>query len=243
MKFVNLAIFADQANLTHAIFTRHGGNSKPPYDSLNISFGVQDDPAAVQTNRERIKETLRLDNLVSSKQIHSDKILLVDSKPKTDQEEEGYDALITNLPNLGLMVQQADCQAVMLFDPIKRAVANIHSGWKGTALNIIGKTIQTMTDTFGTTPSHVKAGISPSLGLCCAEFINYKTELPTKFHKYQTEPNYFDFWAISRDQLMAAGVNRRNIEIAKICTKCNHDYFSYRREKTTGRFASVIALK
>ncbi len=243
MNYSTLSIFADQKNLTHAILKRYDGTSKPPYDSLNVSFGVSDNAATVLANRGKIKETFHLENLISAGQIHSNRILIVDSKPKTDLEEGGYDALITNIPQVALMIQQADCQAVMLFDPIRKVIANIHSGWKGTSLNIIAKTIQTMTVEFASAPADILAGISPSLGPCCAEFINYKTELPTHLHKYQQTPNYFDFWAISQDQLIAAGVTRKNIEIAKICTMCNHDYFSYRRKKTTGRFGSIIALR
>jgi YfiH family protein len=139
-------------------------------------------------------------------------------------------------------VQQADCQAVLLFDPVKKVVANIHCGWRGSVDNIIGKVIATMTDSFNVNPANLLAGISPSLGPCCAEFINYRTELPSSFWSYQVKPNYFDFWQISKDQLQGAGVNADKIETSSICTACNNDWFSYRRDKATGRFCSVISI-
>ncbi len=193
-------------------------------------------------NRALIREELGLARLVSAHQVHGNSILLVDWLPKTDEEHAGYDALMTNIPEVGLMIQQADCQAIMLYDPEHGAVANIHSGWRGSVANIIAKTVVAMTAAYGTKPSALVAGISPSLGPCCGEFVNYRSELPLAFHVYQTQPNHFDFWAISRDQLRDTGVRLEQIEIAGRCTVCGGDYFSYRRDKVTGRFASVIGM-
>ena len=144
---------------------------------------------------------------------------------------------------LGLMIQQADCQAVFLFDPATKAVGIIHVGWRGSVADIIAETVFVMSRAFAVEPVDISAAVSPSLGPCCAEFINYHTELPAALHAYQVRPNYFDFWAISRDQLCAAGVRPENIQVAGICTCCNRDYFSYRRHKITGRFASVAGIK
>jgi hypothetical protein len=141
-----------------------------------------------------------------------------------------------------LLVQQADCQAVLLHDPVRKVVANVHSGWRGSVLNIIGKSVRQMINDFGTAPPDIQAAISPSLGPCCAEFVNQATELPEDFMSYQVRPNYFDFWAISHDQLKAAGVPSQHIHLAATCTVCNHEYFSFRREGITGRSASVIGL-
>ena len=88
------------------------------------------------------------------------------------------------------------------------------------------------------------AGIGPSLGPCCAQFIHYEQEIPEAYWMYQTRPYYFDLWQLSRDQLIAAGVLGEHITLAGICTSCRTDlFFSYRKEKTTGRFATVIALR
>ena len=144
---------------------------------------------------------------------------------------------------MGMMIQQADCQAVMLYDPVKQAAGIAHVGWRGSVANIIAETVFAMSQTFSTESVDIIAAISPSLGPCCAEFVNYRSELPAALHGYQVRPNYFNFWAISRDQLCAAGVRPENIHIAEICTCCNHDFFSYRRDRDTGRFASVIGIK
>jgi len=224
------------------MFSRHSGVSKAPFTSCNVAFTVADNPQDVRENRRRIKESMGGGILLSSRQVHGDKIYLAGNSLPEDQELLGYDAMVSNRPGTLLMIQQADCQAVVLFDPRERVVANIHSGWRGSVLNIIGKTIQLMRDEFAVDPQGILAGISPSLGPCCAEFTNFAAELPEGFHRFQQRPNYFDFWAISQDQLEAAGVKRGNVEIARVCTKCSYDYFSYRREAKTGRFATVIGL-
>lgn len=234
--------FSDLPKVSGATFSRHGGASNAPYHSRNIGLHVGDDEARVLRNRALLKEELGLSRLVSARQVHGDSILHVDWLPDADEEHAGHDALMTNIPGIGLMIQQADCQAVMLYDSEHGAVANIHSGWRGSVQNIIAKTVAAMTAAYGTRPASLFAAISPSLGPCCGEFVNYQQELPSAFHGYQTQPNHFDFWAISRDQLRDTGVRIEQIEIAGRCTVCDGNYFSYRRDKVTGRFASVIGM-
>lgn len=231
------------AHLFHGVFNRHGGVSPKPWLSKNISFGVGDTSENVYANRARLKKALNFDRLVSAKQVHSTKVHIVEECPAEDLEIEGCDALITNVQGPGLMIQQADCQAVFLFDPQKKAVAMAHVGWRGSVENILGITVAAMFKAYATEPAALIAAISPSLGPCCAEFMHYYSELPVSLHSYKVRPDYFDFRAISRDQLRSAGLRPENIHITEICTCCNQDYFSYRREGETGRFASVIGLK
>jgi hypothetical protein len=229
--------------LAHGIFNRHGGISPPPYASLNVSYGVDDDSRRVKENRERIRQSLGFDFLISGRQIHGSQVQVITEKPEADMEITGCDAFITNVAGVGLLIQQADCQAVMLFDPQRLVAANIHSGWRGSVNNIIAATIKVMTEEFATDPAHLLAAISPSLGPCCAEFVHYQQELPGHFHPFQVKPNYFDFRAISRRQLEETGVKPANIAAATICTVCDPNWFSYRREKKTGRFCSVIGVR
>ena len=230
--------------LSHGIFLRSGGVSSPPYDLLNISYHVGDQPKNVRKNRQKILDVLAMPFLISAKQVHGKKIHRVTETPaKTEREVAGYDSLLTDIPGVALMIQQADCQAVLLYDPVRPAVANIHVGWRGSVADIIGETIRIMKKFYNTRAGNLLAAISPSLGSCCAEFVNFNRELPSSMHGYQTRPNFFDFPAISRDQLTEAGVLAKNIKTASICTKCNSDFFSYRRETTTGRSCSVIGLR
>lgn len=230
-------------NCSYRFFSRRGGVSKPPRDFLNVSFGVGDDPAAVEQNRALVKREIGARVLVSSRQVHGSSICVVDQKPESDLELDGYDALITDLGGIGLMIQQADCQGVLLYDCRRQVVAAVHNGWRGSALDIIGRTIARMGDSFGSRPVDIRAWISPSLGPCCGEMVNYEKELPPALHHYQVRPCYFDFWAMSRDQLTATGVFGENIEIAKTCTCCNDEWFSHRRDRQTGRGCSLITLQ
>lgn len=235
------SLLQKQPNIFHGVFSRHGGCSTAPFASLNVSFGVGDEPHDVEQNRQQIKNHFNIKSLISARQVHGKRVAVI-SSPQASTEIDGVDALICSVPGTGILIQQADCQAILLYDPRRKIIAGIHSGWQGSVANIIGETIQTMTMTFGSKPADLVAGISPSLGPCCAEFTHYKKELPQEMHPFQTTANHFDFWAISTKQLVATGVHKENIEINGTCTKCSDQFFSYRRNKTTGRFCSVIGL-
>lgn len=232
--------------LCHGVFTRKGGNSVGPFVSLNTAVNVGDDPRAVARNRAKIQGAMDGGWLRFARQVHGTDVAVFskDSKGPLPEETPEADAMITNIPGLNLVIQTADCQAVLLYDPVHRVVANIHSGWRGSVANIISQTVLAMTDCFGSNPADFLAGVGPSLGHCCGEFINYRQEIPAFLWPYRVGDHHFDFWAITRDQLTEAGMSEENIHIAGLCTRCNVErFFSYRREGRTGRFASVIGLK
>ena len=244
-QFEGLAQFPE---IRHGIFTRHFGFSTGPFKSLNVSFGLGDKAACVKANRQVIARAIGSDDLVYAQQIHDNQIGILDiknfaCKAPAEQALGAVDALVTNASGKFLTIQLADCQSIMLYDAIRRVVANIHSGWRGSIKNIAGQTVQAMGKHFKCQPADIVAAIGPSLGPCCAEFVNYRKEIPEIFWQYKTVNDHFDFWAISRDQLTDAGVLRENIEVSNICTRCNTEiFFSYREEGQTGRFASVIGL-
>ena len=240
LEWLEFELLADQPKLQHAIFLRHGGVSQGAFASLNVGGGTGDNPRHIMRNRQKIQKLLKLDHLVSGKQVHGSEIALVHSHAEIGE----CDALVTAERELGLMIKHADCQAAIFYDPMSHAVANVHSGWRGSVQNIYGKVVAFLHKTYGTRPQNLLVGISPSLGPNHAEFIHYKTELPEHFWAFQTMPHYFDFWQISRMQLLQAGVLAHHIEIAQLCTFAeSQDFFSYRRDKTTGRHATVVALK
>ncbi|HHB75514.1 MAG TPA: peptidoglycan editing factor PgeF [Desulfobulbus sp.] len=237
---------SDILAIPHAMFSRHGGRSPAPFSSLNCSHYVGDDPSAVEENRKRMRETIGAGAIRGTTQVHGDSILVVNDVEHVTKTEKA-DAMITDVVGIGLLIQQADCQAVLLHDPVKNVIAAVHCGWRGSVQNIIAKTLLCMEREFGVRPSDILAVISPSLGPCCGEFINYRTELPLDFLPFQTTGNHFDFQAISRRQLINTGVKGKNIDTVRKCTVCNEDFFSYRRavrraDGRTGRNGSVIAL-
>lgn len=224
------------------------GVSSGPFRYGNVSFGVGDDNFSTQWNRDRIKEQLAATTLLSARQVHQDSIYCCTTMPESDTEVDGYDAIITNLRGLAILIQQADCQAVLLFDEEAGAIGAIHSGWRGNVLNIIGKTVLAMSEHFSSKPQNIRAYISPSLGPCCAEFVNSHNEFPEEFQNYTTDkPHHFNLWNISRQQLIDTGIRAQNIDVAGICTSCNEEFFSYRRaqrqgNRRTGRCCSAIVL-
>jgi YfiH family protein len=233
--------------VTHHFFDRYGGVSRGDFTALNVSHGVGDNHDCVEENRCRVRKRMGDGRLISARQIHDNKIFDVNNDLRGDLEVDGFDALVTSRKNTILLIQQADCQAVLLHDPVEQVIAAIHCGWRGSVVGIIGKTVTVMQERYLSTPSNIKAFIGPSLGPCCAEFIHFKEELPEAFHSHQVKSAYFDFWEISRQQLVQAGLDSGNVEISGVCTSCSDDYFSYRRacrsgDGKTGRHCSAICL-
>ncbi len=244
-QFSNLAACS---GIDHRIFTRNSGYSQPPFASLNVSFGIGDTPKNVSENRGIISRFMGAGQLIFARQVHGREIavLSLDNEKKSiaiANRSFTADAMVTDICGTNIAIQVADCQAVLLYEPTRRVIANVHCGWRGSVQNIIGRTVEVMEQHFDCRPGRIRAGIGPSLGPCCAEFVNYSKEIPMEFWQYKDSNEYFDFWSLSRDQLKRTGVAEINIESSGICTRCHtDDFFSYRAEKTTGRFAAVIGL-
>jgi YfiH family protein len=245
-QFPHLTAFAE---IQHGIFPREPGCSGPPFHGLNVSYSVGDDPQRVEANRQRIARCMQADQLVFAAQVHGTAVVVIDGllPPEVGARKAGAfvgDALVTDRPGAFLAISVADCQAILICDPRRRVVANVHVGWRGSVAGLVGRTLAVMGERFGCDPADLHAGIGPSLGPCCAEFKNYRQEIPVELWSYRRDSVRFDFWAMSRDQLMAAGVPAEQIAVSGVCTKCRKDiFFSYRAEKTTGRFAAVIGLR
>lgn len=232
--------------LVHGFLTRHGGVSPAPYDSMNTSVSSGDTEANVRANLELVRERFGFDRLATVYQVHGTDVLLAEEVPVPDgiTPQAKADGLITDKPGLGLLLKVADCLGVILVDPEKRAVGAVHAGWRGLMIGAIPAAVRALTRTYGSNPADLRAGISASLGPCCAEFINYKKEFPKKFWAYRQADDLFDLWAVAQDQLTEMGLLPDNIGRVGSCTKCNPDlYFSYRGEKPiTGRLGLVAGF-
>ncbi len=243
-QFNNLAGFSD---LCHGIFTRHDRSDKNEGRIRDLRRDENDENHAAM--QRHVVDTLCGDQtqLVFLKQVHQADIVVLTESNSAPHQNRGTltgDGLVTNIRGKVLGIRLADCQAILIYDPQKQVIANVHSGWRGSLGNIIGRCITSMRDAFGCRPENIVAGISPSLGPCCAEFKNDQTEVPSRFHEYHKGSAYFDFWQITRDQLIESGVLPENIELSGMCTKCNpHLFFSYRHSGAAGRFIAVIGLK
>lgn len=229
-------------HISQSVFLRNGGVSKGSCESLNLGFGTSDTHENVITNRELIRKVLDVPQIVFASQNHGTNVERVSAKNK--DKTLHADALFTTEKNLALAVTHADCQAAIFYDPVHEAVGVAHAGWRGLVQNIYARMIDAMQRDLGTQPQNVICCIAPSIGPDHAEYKNYKQDFPQEFWEFQKEPNHFNFWEIARMQLNALGVIDKNIEITEACTVCSpKEYFSHRREKDTGRHATVVALK
>ncbi|MGW8326210.1 MAG: polyphenol oxidase family protein, partial [Desulfobacterales bacterium] len=249
VSFLEFPKLSGLSGILHGVFTRKNGKSKGPFQSLNVSFGVGDTDKTVLENRKIISQCFNDNDLVFLDQVHGTRIIAYSKEhlfygvsdindcfedeysetlsAQTDisgiESERRFeaDAIVTDIPGKLLVIQVADCQSVLIYDPVQKVAANVHSGWRGSINNIIGSTLKVMENSFGCHTRDIVAGIGPSLGPCCAEFVNYKNEIPELFWKYKNDNNYFDFWSISRDQLCEAGVLPENVDLSQMCTKCD----------------------
>jgi len=229
----------------YGISMRDGGVSDGPLASLNLGLAVGDKPSNIEENYRRVCEAIGvpMDKLCIAIQEHTDKVLRVNDGGGFEHPYKGVDGFVTNVPGIPLMVRFADCQGILLFDPVKRVIGAVHSGWRGNAQDIIGEAVRKMVDEYECNPADILAGVSPSLGPCCAEFSDPLTELPEHMHKY-IDGTHVDLWECASDQLKNAGVLSEHIEIARECTVCNREkYFSFRGgKKITGHMGGVIQL-
>ena len=245
LRYYQSPLLAGLPELVHGFFTRQGGASLGTYQSLNVSLAVGDRRAAVDENLLRMQQALGLAGLAGAAQVHGGRAAVITS---LDQDRLAdipeVDILVTTVPGLGLLIKQADCQAVMFYDPVNRVVANVHCGWRGQVHNTLEETVRLLESRFGTRPADLYAAVGPSLGPCCAEFKNFRREFPPPLWAYQVRPTYFDLWRLSRDQLVAAGLQPSRLDLAGLCTRCGaDDFYSYRRDQVTGRQGAIIALK
>ena len=128
-----------------------------------------------------------------------------------------------------------------MYDPQQKVIANLHAGWRGNVQNMYHLAVETLRKTYDCKPANLMVGVSPSLGPCCAEFVHFTAEFPPSFIDFQVRPCYFDLWELARAQWLKAGILPHHIQIAGVCTACNtDDFFSYRKEKITGRNGTVI---
>jgi YfiH family protein len=246
--YVKAPVFENIEGLFHGFFFRTGGKSLSPFDSLNISFDVGDMESDVVKNRKIVLKELGFEKMVSVNQVHG--ILHYIPKPLEGvygehlSKKENADIIITDNPGQLLLIKTADCQPVLIADRKKKVCAAVHCGWKGLVSNVIIKALDIMMEKYQCEPKNMAAAIGPSLGSCCAEFVNYRKEIPESFWNYRVGEYNFDLKEISKQQLLKEGLEEKNIWVDQNCTKCRQDlYFSYRNNKKTGRQASVIGWK
>ncbi len=235
----------------HAVFTRRGGVSAAPFDTLNLSVAVADEPARVIENRRRAYGLLdRADGSVVQAHLLHDAGICRVTIAQHGQIAGRYDGLITDQPGCALTMNFADCSPILVYDPRKRAIGLGHAGWKGAVKDLPGALVRAMQKAFGSEPAELWAGVGPSIGPCCYEVgepvisaVRAAYDQPEElFRDNGGERPYFDLPAANQWRLRQAGVT--HIEMAGLCTACHTElFFSHRAERgQTGRFGVLFLL-
>jgi len=250
----------DVSFIHHAFSTRIGGVSKGAYASLNLGRNPRYNKEEVLENYRLFSEAIEIPakHMVLSDQVHDDKIHIASVADcgkglMKESDITGTDGFITNEEGVALVTFYADCTPVLIVDPVNRAIASVHSGWRGTLLKIAKKTVLKMQETYGSNPEDLLCVTGPSIKQCHFEvghevyeqFYDVFGELAKDNTIFKNDKCYIDTDAINRYALTDIGVKSENIQMCPDCTYCNNDtLYSHRGDKgETGRMCAVIEIQ
>lgn len=251
----------EKLGIKHAFTSRLAGQSAVLEASdLNMSLNVNDKAEFILANRQKVCTALHMEfnNLTAVQQVHGDNVVCVEEsligrgKDSYVGAIESADALVTNIPNVPLMLLFADCVPMIVADPVKKVIAVVHGGWRGTVACIVEKTVQKMVDNYSVQAKDCVAVIGPSIGSCCFQVgdevyqeatrnLPNCQELFTKDTKEQGKW-YFDLWQTNYQLLADSGLKQENIVVSGVCTLCNSRLFFSHRSGSCGRFAAIASL-
>ena len=227
------------------VFTaKAGGVSSSPYDSFNLGDHVGDAPEDVASNRQRLADVLGLapEHFVWMEQLHTNTVTVVDG-PQSEPVE-ATDAVVTTQPGLALCVLVADCVPVLLSDHNAGVIAAAHAGRLGARNGIVKKTVEKMVE-LGANPANIQVLLGPAAAGASYEVPlemarDVESRLPGSMTKTSKGTTGLDIRAGLVRQLLSLGVT--HVDADPRDTVTDTDFFSYRREGTTGRQAGVIWL-
>lgn len=242
--------------LVHGFCGRRGGVSEGPYESLNTSVREGDTLENVERNRLIVARALTVETspFFPLRQVHGDRVVVIDGPVSLlDPFVPAVgDAVITSHPAMALCIRTADCVPLFIVDPDQRVIADVHAGWRGTALDIAGRVVATMVSRFGSRASRLLAAIGPAIGHCCYEVDEEVIDamgawafgsslVPSSRPKHWM----LDLQAINRRQLLDRGLLAERIATIPLCTFCRQDlFFSHRRDgRQTGRQANILMIR
>lgn len=226
--------------------TRLGGDSKPPFDTLNLGAHVGDDPEAVQSNRLSLADVLP-EQPVWLNQVHGINVLQADDV-RSDPAPVTADAAITARSRQVLAILTADCLPVVLVDRQNDVLGVAHAGWRGLAAGVLARTVEAMASRTNGQQT-IRAWIGPCIGPDAFQigpevreaFLAIDLKLGRFFRRDITQPGKWlaDLPGIARSQLLQLGAC--DVHWCGLCTVNDPEsrFFSYRREGQTGRIATL----
>ena len=254
-KFGNLPIFvSDSIKAPHGFATRLGGVSlKDEYKSLNLGVRTDDNPAFVRKNYEIIKEALGIENLILSKQEHTDRVLAVSKEHIGTGEfgaepfSFGVDGLVSDVQDIALGVFTADCTPILLHDPTKNVIGAVHSGWRGTVQKIVVNAVSLMIEKYGCKPADIEVATGPSIKGCCFEIGEDAAQLFRQsygsFADKVLKPIGGGKYLADTDSCIKhdlTELNIQKIDMSNICSRCRNDLMFSHRAGDKGRQLSII---
>ncbi|TAK77733.1 MAG: peptidoglycan editing factor PgeF [Aquabacterium sp.] len=226
--------------------TRAGGCSAVPYDTMNLGSHVGDDPAAVAGNRARLAQLIGAQP-VYLEQVHGRDVVRLSSADL--QRTPRADGCVTTERGLACCVMTADCLPVLFAAPAGRGVAAAHAGWRGLAAGVLEATLLALCEAAGCEPQEVAAWMGPAIG---PQRFEVGADVLEAFGASAAEPGSAfvagraghwcaDLPALARRRLSAAGLAR--VGGGLWCTVGDARFYSFRRDRVTGRMASCIWIR
>lgn len=257
--YLSASGFEGAGGVAHGFSTRLGGVSTGIYESLNLGSTRGDDPESVRENYRRFFSAIGGDvrHVALANQVHSDTVRTVTAadvkKDLFSPEPYEADGLVTDIPGIALVVFGADCLPILFYDPVRRVIAAVHAGWRGTASGIADRAVEKMAF-YGCDPAHILAAIGPGISRCCFETHEDVPNAMTAALGVQATPYIepieggkfrVDLKGINALRLERSGLLPEHIAIAGDCTMCLPEkYWSHRATGgVRGSQAAVIQLR
>ena len=254
LKYYSFELFADTP-IHQGIFTRQGGVSPTPWDSLNTGGMNGDVRGNVIENRRRIFAAFerKVETIFDVWQVHGTEVIATKTARPLNAAHQKADAILTDYENITLFMRFGDCVPIYFYDPVKRVIGIAHAGWQGTVKKIVQTTVKNMQQAYNSQTEDILAGIGPSIcgehyefGGHALEFVqeSFKNELAEVLFEKDGKI-HFDLWRANYLLLIQAGLKHAHIQISGVCTAGNiEDWYSHRAEQgKTGRFGALLALK
>jgi hypothetical protein len=190
------------------------------------------------------------EHLLTLRQVHGAEVLIVAEHTRALTPPQPYDAVITDKKGIALGISTADCLPILMVDKSKKVIAAVHAGWRGIWRGVIESTISEMKKVFESSPADILVGIGPGIGPCCyevkedvASLFQNSYDASHRFIQKREGRTYLDLSRAARLELAKMDIPPENIEAIPLCTACRADlFFSFRRDKKSGRQVSFIML-